>query len=364
MDSKSEVIRTADVTTQSADQGHYAETLSSAELSSQLTVVTIQSGKHKKLASNLAKQLGAHNAKIKAAFEENVDLVVTYEDVASKSNEDIIIEKLKCKYIAEQVLSIPQLLAILPRDPSDCTIGGQLIRERIKLHRQQKELAHQYEIQKAQNESLDSTKVHRDAAEKQCTKLLGTVRDLESTVVKLKLEIKNKDPLFKVGVAVRIGFLEAVKRTWIGGDMVVIRGDPDAEIIIDKNNAVHRANFQADQALFELNILNGKQAEEDFSYVYSYAVSSTPRASAGRELVNLRGTMVACYFNTKYTHCAAKDREFEGLWTLSVQLIKKYKNAEVIDKCPKIRANLLTMGKIVESVAYMERARVNGRSGN
>lgn len=186
-------------------------------------------------------------------------------------------------------------------------------------------------------------------------------------IVKLKTELSNKEPLFLIGVAVRIGFLEGVKRTWVNGVMKIVRGDPSADVMKAKNDGVHHGNYPADLSLFTLGILTTEEARSDFSYVYGIARGMVIKFPRRVEALNLRGTMVACFFKTPYTHDRAVDLQFEKLELDFKKLGAEYcktnggeEAVKLIGQCAKMGAKLELMRKIVATTSYKERQRVNG----
>jgi hypothetical protein len=124
----------------------------------------------------------------------------------------------------------------------------------------------------------------------------------------LEKELKIKKPLFDVGVKVRCGFLQSVKRVWVDGHYVTTHPPLDVKVIWEKNEAVHRGNYEADKALFDLQMLQATSEKRAALYTYdireSYNLSLCPKALT---LVNYRGTLMACGFLTKYTHSKAED---------------------------------------------------------
>lgn len=123
----------------------------------------------------------------------------------------------------------------------------------------------------------------------------------------LQKELKMKQPLFDIGVKVRCGFLQSIKRVWSSGEYVTTNSPIDLNAIWSKNEAVHRGNYEADKVLFDLKILKKTTEQADFYYAYQirriYDLSVCPKALA---LVNYRGTLIACGFLTKYSHNSTK----------------------------------------------------------
>jgi hypothetical protein len=92
-----------------------------------------------------------------------------------------------------------------------------------------------------------------------------------------------KQPLFDVDVKVRCGFLQSIKRVWSSGEYVTTNSPVDLNAIWSKNEAVHRGNYKADKALFDLKILKKTTEQADFYYAYqiggTYDLSVVPRPS-------------------------------------------------------------------------------------
>jgi hypothetical protein len=157
----------------------------------------------------------------------------------------------------------------------------------------------------------DTKKAKRD---KEATelKLEGKIAELAAAILKisaLEEELKMKKPLFDVGVKVRCGFLQSVKRVWVDGYYVTTHPPLDVKAIWEKNEAVHRGNYEADKALFDLKIFQ-TTPEKPAAFHYAYDIDSGHNLSAcpkALTLVNYRGTLMACGFLTKYTHSKAED---------------------------------------------------------
>jgi hypothetical protein len=107
------------------------------------------------------------------------------------------------------------------------------------------------------------------------------------------------DPLYAVGVAARMVFLEMTKRVWTKNGFVNVKGQPDVEIIDDRNDAVHLGNYPADLAL----CLGKPHMLEHFREVYEIPVSCTEVCEKLYVIMSMRATMTACYSGTDYTHC-------------------------------------------------------------
>lgn len=70
--------------------------------------------------------------------------------------------------------------------------------------------------------------------------------------IALKNELLIKEPLVRVGIDVRLGFIENTKYLYVGGQYCVVRGTPNMDIIATKNRASHNGNYEADYALIRL----------------------------------------------------------------------------------------------------------------
>lgn len=126
-----------------------------------------------------------------------------------------------------------------------------------------------------------------------------------------------------------------------------------------RNKAVHQGNFLADKSLFELGILRvGRDQGEDFGYVYDVPPRIFTVSSATLEQLNLHGTMVACYYNTFFTHDQARDDEFAAHEREFKRLRDECKTIQDIDTSPEIKATLASMRKIVEDRVHKERRRM------
>jgi hypothetical protein len=136
------------------------------------------------------------------------------------------------------------------------------------------ELESQNQVCKASNEVIRSeesrilnpqieglradTEKARAGREEAESKLEAKTTELTTANLKistLQRELKMKQPLFDVGVKVRCGFLQSIKRVWSTGGYVTTNSPIDLNAIWSKNEAVHRGNYEADKALFDLKIL-------------------------------------------------------------------------------------------------------------
>ncbi|KUJ13073.1 uncharacterized protein LY89DRAFT_737969 [Mollisia scopiformis] len=325
----------------------------------QLASAIADAKKHNLRAEKLENDLTNFKSKVKAAFEEVVSTSVAHKEAVMESKEVLLAKKLKDRYIAEQVMTIPEVLAILPTRDDHGGKGGVVIREILKLHRRMKELDHEYKTLKDKNLDLDALSAALEAVKKENT-------TAKTAVAKLKRELEEKDPLFQVGVAVRRGFLEAVKRTWVNGDMRVVRGDPDKYLIIAKNDAVHRGNYLADRDLWVGGYLKTKEELADFEYVYHVALN--PKGIPFPKFIslyNMWGSMVACYFKTAYTHDKSKDEAFErayleirALWTKYSKGVEAKEAHEKLSACALAAGKFHRMNSILEDTAHKERNRL------
>ncbi|CZR54807.1 uncharacterized protein PAC_04691 [Phialocephala subalpina] len=373
----------------SADSIEVVETSTKLSTAQQeLTKAITETEKYKKECQKLKKDLTNHKTQVKAAFDGDGPAKVDDEKKAHPMTPaDIIASKLKEAYFPEQLLSISQVFSVLQSlKPEDAALAfclreiakhqGRLVevvykdktrKEQVKKLKEQnkglkeevKDLEEEVEELKEDTKEHANTKVSLDAAKKEAAKF-------ELVAIGLKQELLNKDPLFKVGVTVRVGFMEAVKRTWVNGDLMIVRGDPDKDIIIAKNDAVHRANFLADKSLFTLGILKHQGEMDDFKYVYK--VSNRDEAS-GRPLIihNLWGSMVACYFKTAHTHDKVKDDNFEKLYNDCRGLFEKYRKeipgAEATKKfasCSTVGGKIAVMEGILADTIKKEQKRLRG----
>lgn len=71
---------------------------------------------------------------MKAAFEDDASGLMSEKNPTTKNKQTIIIKKLKERHIAEQLLTIPEVLAIPHTRHEHGGEGGLVIRELIKLH--------------------------------------------------------------------------------------------------------------------------------------------------------------------------------------------------------------------------------------
>jgi hypothetical protein len=216
----------------------------------------------------------------------------------------------------------------------------------------------------------DTEKV-RAGKEEAESKLEAKTAELATANMKistLQKELKMKQPLFDVGAKVRCGFLQSIKRVWSGGEYVTTKPSIDLNAIWSKNEAVHRGNYEADKALFDLKILKKPTERADFYYAYQiigiYDLSVCPKALT---LVNYRGTLMACGFLTKYSHNSTEidkvtESEFKhcmSLWLpiFSSRNIDREKQ-KAFERDPAINTRSEALKRITEDTVKKERTRM------
>jgi hypothetical protein len=157
----------------------------------------------------------------------------------------------------------------------------------------------------AETKKAKADKVESELALEGKTAELGIAT---TKISSLEETLKIQKPLFDVGVKVRRGFLQSVKRVWANGQYITTHPPLDVNLIWDKNEAVHRGNYTADKSLFDLKILKTTKEKADFIYAYQIAENHDLSEHPGRlELVNCHGTLMACGFLTAYTHSKTED---------------------------------------------------------
>lgn len=94
----------------------------------ELDGVMVDLNKQKKENEDLKLKVAEYRSKIEAAFEANISESIADTKPVLECEQDVILKKLKEKYIAEQLLTIPEILAILPTRDDHGGKGGLLIR--------------------------------------------------------------------------------------------------------------------------------------------------------------------------------------------------------------------------------------------
>ncbi|KAE8446709.1 hypothetical protein EG329_011753 [Mollisiaceae sp. DMI_Dod_QoI] len=236
------------------------------------------------------------------------------------------------------------------------------------------------ELSNMQAEILDlklqliNTKAARDTAIKEMEIAQAALETSQTEIISLKRELEKKAPLFQVGVAIRLGFIDAANRVRIRGRTQIISPDlfVDRNVAQAKIEAYHRGNLLADASLFdpELKIPDVKNYIQTFNHLYdpdagrvsrpkqiqasqcddleSEEVSIDAPDSKSRphnvhdidefqkckdsiishpnllEIYNLRASMISCHAWTKFSHDKKADERYSKLEKRAISLVQEW----------------------------------------
>ncbi|KAF8852493.1 hypothetical protein BDZ45DRAFT_763970 [Acephala macrosclerotiorum] len=317
-----------------------------------LVEAVVEIDTHKNNFKNVERQLSDLKLSIKIAFDADEATATTgLENTSSSGQTDIAVAKLKEFNVSQQLISI---LDSLNAPQAARTFA---LHEFAKLQTHLAEKIAENKTLVDQTAELATIKTALARAQKEAAnfKIIAT---------RLKQDLKEKEPLLRVAIDLRRGAIEAAKRTWIGGDMRIVHGDPKREIIEAKNAAVHRGQFLADRSLYTLGHVNTKELIEDMVYLYGYWGSNRSMLSCPKiiELFDLRGSMVMCYFRTKYTHDKDADDDFEKVYDECLNLWLEFSKETTGEEARKkfgssaqVELKLAHLRRIVANTAKKER---------
>lgn len=126
-----------------------------------------------------------------------------------------------------------------------------LANEKSTLHNLQQTYNRVYDSSKLEHSELVKCKSRLKEANKSEKSLRTTVNDLKSQLSSLEVDMEKKEPLVKIGAAIRLRFLE------YGRELIhqVARNELDLTLIAEGNAAAHKGNGIADAALFEAGLI-------------------------------------------------------------------------------------------------------------
>jgi hypothetical protein len=177
--------------------------------------------------------------------------------------------------------------------------------------------------------------------------------------------------VYIVGAAARLGFMEMTKRA--GG--VPVRGTPDLAIIEARNAAVHEGDFIADFCVLHSNPFNPQQNQAQIEYfrdLYGVPAKINITSVVFREILSMRGTMIACRSGTEYTFSKDDDERFSQLlgecWVIWERIkaefpseADKAKAGKKFGEDKEIDKKWVEMKKIVDKFVRLERREMNKR---
>ncbi|KAL5326581.1 hypothetical protein ACEPPN_004268 [Leptodophora sp. 'Broadleaf-Isolate-01'] len=143
-------------------------------------------------------------------------------------------------------------------------------------------------------------------------------------IVELEGILKLQEPLFDIGCAVRRAFINNTKRVIINEDEYPVWGHPGEnrdmikQINKDKNDATHRGNLRADSALSVLGII----PKEELSRIYKFGGPFVLCTLHNRDVLDMWGTLVACYVGTPFSFNKEHDDQAKKLSDQIMQLWK------------------------------------------
>jgi len=192
------------------------------------------------------------------------------------------------------------------------------------------------------------------------------VRELEQKTEQMRY-------VYDVGAAARLGFMEMTKRA----GNIPVRGTPDLAIIEARNSAVHEGNFIADFYLLHNNPFAEKNESQIAYFGDLYGVPRTFSITSRefREILSMRGTMLACRSGTQYTFSKEDDERFSQLlaecWVIWERIKSEFpsdsdkaKAGKKFDENQQVDKIMVAMQKIVDKFVRLERREMGKRGSS
>ncbi|PVH73550.1 hypothetical protein DL98DRAFT_538267 [Cadophora sp. DSE1049] len=190
------------------------------------------------------------------------------------------------------------------------------------------------EVEQQQNYPLAPSSIPHQITEEnerlkaEILKLKNSLKVKEKQIAKLEKDRDVKEPLYQVGVDVRLACLEKAK------EAVIAHYNADPDIIKKRNAAVHEGNWKADVSLFLLQIISCRYwywpPGEKIPYaVWEKIYGILPVKFKSSLLIDLE---LIEYMNFAFTIFAAKLPDSPGLRARQEVAEKVMK--EVLDICP------------------------------
>lgn len=190
-------------------------------------------------------------------------------------------------------------------------------------------------------------------------------------VLELETKVEQMRYIYNVGAAARLGFMEMTKRA----GNIPVRSTPDLAIIEARNNAVHEGNFIADFYLLHNNPFAEEKNEAQIAYfgeLYGVSRSFSITSREFREILSMRGTMLACRSGTQYTFSKEDDDRFSQLlaecWAIWSRIRSEFpsdsdkaKAGKKFDEDKQVDKNMIAMQKIVDKFVRLERREMSKR---
>jgi hypothetical protein len=188
-------------------------------------------------------------------------------------------------------------------------------------------------------------------------------------ISKLDKQIVAMTYVYNVGAAARLGFMEMTKR--VGN--VSVRGTPDVAIIEARNDAVHGGNFIADFYLLHENPFTEEKNAAQIAYfrqIYGVPGTFSINSIEFRDILSLRGTMIACRSGTEHTFSKEDDERFSKLlaecWMIWDRLAAEFPSdkaraAKEFGENRGINNKWVEMEKIANKFVRLERREMNKR---
>lgn len=173
-------------------------------------------------------------------------------------------------------------------------------------------------------------------------------------------ELMLMKPLYEIGLVAVRGYREDCKPVHEDGKIIKVFGKRNWDIKIERNHAVHRANFAACQASYELGILSSAADKLFFESLFGVKITFWVCPTLLRA-INARGTLKGYHSFTKYSRNKEIDGRFMTIWD---ELWKAYheiekKNFSAPEKKKKLaemaysKKWLLDMERFVEQIEQL-----------
>jgi hypothetical protein len=207
---------------------------------------------------------------------------------------------------------------------------------------------------------LNKTRSDLSNAKARISNQSETITELTEEVSRLESDRDILAPIVKIGVDIRLRYLEDARETALG----IPRGDIDRAIIMNGNNAAHRANVIADAVLFKQelipdeNLIDAKRIFEDlYCNPPSNYTCCSPRVD---KLLDCRATIRTVKAVNNGTGSA--DQRDEHMEIVN-QLIKMHKDIsdDKFEQDEEVRELIEKLEQLTDEIVEVDRSRYNGR---
>jgi hypothetical protein len=210
------------------------------------------------------------------------------------------------------------------------------------------------------NKELRKTRNNLSFANASLSNQSETITELTEEVSRLKIDRDVLAPIVKIGVDIRLRYLEDARETALG----VPRSDIDRAIIMNGNNAAHRANGVADAVLFKQELIpdeNLIDAKRIFEDLYRNPPSNyTCFTSRLDKLLDCRATIRMVKAVNNGTGSA--DRRDEHTEIVK-QLVKTYKDMsnDKFEQDEEVGELMEKLEQLTDEIVEVDRSRYNRR---